>query len=229
IMGFFVQDSWSIMDKVTLNVGLRYDTLALSGADGITRMALKDQFSPRIGVVWDPTQQGRSKIYANYGRYYENIPLDAANRSLSAETQIRALHACDPVAGPAGCDANLRSAGPLGGGLVSSAWLNTGAPYPTPVDPNLKSPATREGVAGGEYEVLPNARVGASYTYRNLVRTVEDMSTTGGLTYFLGNPGEGIGSTFPKATRTYNAVTVFFNKTFADLWRAQVPHTRATP
>jgi len=129
------------------------------------------------------------------------------------------------MAGHASCDANLRSAGPLGGGLVSSSWLNTGAPYPTPVDPNLKSPSTDEVVAGAEYELLANARIGASYTYRNLVRTVEDMSTTGGLTYFLGNPGEGIGSTFPKATRTYNAVTVFFNKTFADLWLAQVSYT----
>jgi outer membrane receptor protein involved in Fe transport len=225
IFGVFVQDSWSILDKVTLNVGVRYDTLNMHDNLGRVGAALNDQWSPRIGVVWDPTQQGRSKIYANYGRYYENIPLDAANRSLSAETQIRALHACDPMAGHASCDANLRSAGPLGGGLVSSSWLNTGAPYPTPVDPNLKSPSTDEVVAGAEYELLANARIGASYTYRNLVRTVEDMSTTGGLTYFLGNPGEGIGSTFPKATRTYNAVTVFFNKTFADLWLAQVSYT----
>jgi outer membrane receptor protein involved in Fe transport len=225
IFGVFAQDSWSIMDKVTLNVGLRYDTLSMKDNLGRVGAALNDQWSPRIGVVWDPTQQGRAKIYANYGRYYENIPLDAANRSLSAETQIRALHACDPMGGHANCDANLRSAAPLGGGLVSSAWLNTGAPYPTPVDPNLKSPSTDEVVAGGEYEVLANARVGASYTYRNLVRTVEDMSTTGGFTYFLGNPGEGIGSVFPKATRKYNAVTVFFTKTFSDLWLAQVSYT----
>src|SRR5262249_26200325 len=51
------------------------------------------------------------------------------------------------------------------------------------------------------------------------------MSTNGGNTYFLGNPGEGIGSPFPKATRKYNAVTVIFNKTFADLWLAQVSYT----
>ena len=29
IIGFFVQDSWSILDKVTLNLGLRYDSLWL--------------------------------------------------------------------------------------------------------------------------------------------------------------------------------------------------------
>ena len=222
ILGTFIQDSWSILDKVTLNVGLRYDTLTMHDNLGRNGVALNDQWSPRIGVVWDPTQQGRSKIYANYGRYFENIPLDAANRSLSAETQIRSNHNCDPMQGHAICDQNNLT-GRAGG--TSIYWANTGAPYPTPVDPNLKSPSTDEIVAGGEYEPLPNARIGASYTYRNLVRTVEDMSTTGGNTYFLGNPGEGIGSTFPKATRQYNAVTVFFNKTFSDLWLAQISYT----
>jgi len=224
ILGFFVQDSWSVLDKVTLNLGIRWDGLTMHDNNGRNGLVLSDQWSPRIGLVWDPTQQGRAKIYANYGRYFENIPLDAANRSLSAETQIRSNHACDPMAGHAVCDqqANLRT-GRAGG--TSVFWANTGAPYPTPVDPNIKSPSTDEVVAGGEYEVIPNARLGASYTYRNLVRTVEDMSTTGGNTYFLGNPGEGIGSTFPKATRTYHAVTVAFNKNFSDLWLAQVSYT----
>ena len=222
IIGFFVQDSWSILDKVTLNVGVRWDGLTMHDNAGRNGLVLSDQWSPRVGLVWDPTQQGRSKVYANYGRYYENVPLDAALRSLSAETQVRSNHACDPMAGHAICDENLRT-GRAGG--TTRFWANTGAPFPTPVDPNIKSPSVDEVVAGAEYEVLPNARLGLSYTYRNLVRTVEDMSTNGGNTYFLGNPGEGIGSPFPKASRKYNAVTAVFNKTFADLWLAQVSYT----
>src|SRR5262249_34572411 len=96
IFGFFVQGNWSIMDKVTLNVCLRWDSLTLQGSDGITRISLHDQWSPRVGVVWDPTQQGRSKIYANYGRYYENIPLDIVSRSSSPQTQILGIHTCRP-------------------------------------------------------------------------------------------------------------------------------------
>jgi hypothetical protein len=224
IAGFFVQDSWSILDKVTLNLGLRYDSLTIKNNEGVVGVSLKDQWSPRIGVVWDPTQQGRAKIFANYGRYFENVPLDAANRSLSAETQIRSNHVCDPMQGHTGCDdpANLR----IGRGVgISQFWANTGAPYPTPVDPDIKSPSTDEIVVGGEYEVIANARLGATWTHRDMHRTVEDMSTTGGATYFLGNPGEGIGNVFPKAVRKYDAVTVAFNKTFADLWLAQVSYT----
>ncbi len=225
ILGFFAQDSWSIMDKVTLNLGVRWDGVVDHDRNGRNGLVLNDQWSPRVGVVWDPTQQGRAKIYANYGRYFENPPLDAAMRSLSAETQVRSNHNCDPLAGHTVCDQpqNLRTGR---NGTISTYWANTGAPFPTPVDPNIKSPSTDEVVAGAEYEVLPNARLGASYTYRNLVRTIEDMSTTGGATYFLGNPGEGIGAgLFPKAQRQYHAVTVVFNKTFADLWLAQVSYT----
>ena len=224
IAGGFVQDSWSIMDKVTVNLGLRYDSLAMQGADGLNRLVLNDQWSPRIGAVWDPTQQGRAKIYANYGIYYENIPLDLANRSLSAEVQPRGAHACNPLtAGRAGCDQNMIpgvfTAGP------AQNWAVTGAPYPSAIDPNIKSPSNEELVAGAEYELIPNARLAASYTHRNYRRALEDMSNTDGQTYFIGNPGEGIADSFPKAKRVYDAVTVSFNKTFSDLWLAQVSYT----
>ena len=228
IVGFFVQDSWSIMDKVTVNLGFRYDSLSLKGDDGVVRIALNDQISPRIGFVFDPTQAGRSKIYANYGRYYEQIPLDIADRELSAEPTIFAWHSttCSPLAqgGVAGCDAATLITSDF---RPSRRWRVNSADQ-VPVDPNLKSTANDEIVAGGEYEIIPNARLGVSYTYRNLVRTVEDMSNDEANTYFIGNPGEGIADTFPHAKRTYNAVTVQFSKTFADLWLAQMSYTFAT-
>ena len=67
--------------------------------------------------------------------------------------------------------------------------------------------------------------LGLTYTYRNLVRTVEDMSNNDGQTYFIGNPGEGIADAFPRATRQYHAVTVLFTRTFSDLWLAQASYT----
>ena len=232
ILGGFIQDSWSILDKVTLNVGLRYDTLTMQGQDGKTRISLGDQLSPRVGLVWDPTQQGRSKLFVNYGRYYEYIPLDIADRSLSSsQSGIIGLHQCDPLqVGRKGCDANTRTDGQffISNGVTQAPnrkWATNGAPYAVYVDPHLKSPANDEIVAGAEYEVLPSARAGLTYTYRNLVRTVEDMSNNDGQTYFIGNPGEGIADAFPRATRKYHAVTVLFTKSFSDLWLAQASYT----
>ena len=229
IIGGFIQDSWSIMDKVTLNLGLRYDALTAKGDDGVARMVLKDQLSPRVGFVWDPTQQGRSKIYASYGRYYENVPLDINDRALSSETQVQGAHNCHPLnQGRAYCDANTRndsSANLAWGTGASRNWVPTGSTTAEPIDPDIKSPSNDEILAGAEYEVLPNARAGISYTYRNLHRTIEDMSNDNANTYFVGNPGEGIASDFPMAKRTYHAVTVQFTKNFADLWLAQVSYT----
>ena len=233
ILGGFIQDSWSVLDKVTLNLGLRFDTLAMQGQDGKTRISLGDQLSPRVGLVWDPTQQGRSKLFVNYGRYYEYIPLDIADRSLSSsQASITGLHQCDPLqVGRQGCDANTRTDGQYFINGVTQApnrkWAAGAGPYASYVDPHLKSPANDEIVAGAEYEVLPSARAGLTYTYRNLIRTVEDMSNNDGQTLFIGNPGEGIGDTFPRAERKYQAVTVLFTKSFSDLWLAQASYTWA--
>ena len=51
------------------------------------------------------------------------------------------------------------------------------------------------------------------------------MSNNNAVTYFLGNPGQGIATNFPKATRKYDAVTFSFVKSFADLWLAQLSYT----
>jgi hypothetical protein len=54
---------------------------------------------------------------------------------------------------------------------------------------------------------------------------VEDMSVDEGLSYFIGNPGKGVGKAFPKAERNYDAGTFYFNKVFSDGWLAQVSYT----
>ena len=43
---------------------------------------------PRLGVVVDPRGNRKSKIYANFGRYNYQMPLDAAIRSLSSELDL---------------------------------------------------------------------------------------------------------------------------------------------
>jgi hypothetical protein len=51
------------------------------------------------------------------------------------------------------------------------------------------------------------------------------MSRDEATTYFLGNPGYGIASDFPKPIRNYDAITLYFTKTFTDEWLAQVSYT----
>ena len=57
-------------------------------------------------------------------------------------------------------------------------------------DPNLKAQYLDEVVAGVEYEVLPDLKIGANYVRRELGRVIEDISTDGGNTYVIANPGD---------------------------------------
>lgn len=246
-IGAFVQDSWSVFDLFTLNAGLRYDSQNLVGDNDTPGLALGNQWSPRVGVLYDFTQQGRSKFYANYARFYESVPLDLVDRQFPGERQVYALRAsryprnlapfvqpgggtCDPLGDPStatinGACFNQNNLLPLlGYPDPNSAVIPTGGER-SPVDPELRPQSSDEFVVGGEYEVFSNGRLGLSYTKRYMNSVIEDMSRDEAATYFIGNPGEGIAKDFPKATRDYDAVTVFFDKTFADLWLAQLSYT----
>ncbi|HEX8438825.1 MAG TPA: TonB-dependent receptor [Archangium sp.] len=236
-LGAFVQDSWSVLDRVTLNAGVRYDTQNIYGTGGALAFTLPDQISPRVGLVYDPTQQGRSKLFASYARYYQNAVLAMVNSQFSNITRVRATRNRAPINGSPGCDPLTQAAPytecrdprnvPVPSGTstgISRQYTQTFA-INSPVDPELKPQSSDELVLGGEYEVLPRASLGASYTRRYMNDVIEDMSINETTNYFIGNPGRGIASQFDKARRDYDAVSVYFTKAFADQWLAQASYT----
>ncbi|ATB31447.1 TonB-dependent receptor [Melittangium boletus DSM 14713] len=229
-LGGFVQDSWSIFDKVTLNVGGRYDTQTLWGLDGKMGLNLPNQWSPRLGLIYDFTQQGRSKLYVNYARFYENVPLDMADLSfpqqrLLSTTLNASCNPSDPAAlapgGACNVDGNRQV---IGNPESPSQYWNAEGGDRVPVDPNIRAQSSDEFVVGAEYEIIVG-RLGLSYTKRYLNDVIEDMSRDDGSTFFLGNPGKGTSSDFPLARRDYDAVNVYYTKAFANSWLAQVSYT----
>ena len=145
-VGGFVQDSWSIIDRVTLNAGVRYDTQTSTAADGKLAFTLPNQWSPRVGLIYD-SRTGRAKLFANYARYYESVPLDMVDRSFP-ERGVSSTYnspACDPrrpgtqQRGVCTGDANRHA--------QATRWTPTapGAPRANraPVDPDIRpSPRT---------------------------------------------------------------------------------------
>src|SRR6185436_17654053 len=161
-IGGFLQDSWAILDRVTVNLGLRYDSQYIYNSDGVLGVALPYQFAPRAGFIWDPTQVGRAKLFGSYARYYSSVPLDLADRSLSGDPQVQSVHdatVCDP-----------RKADQVKGSCLSDASRVV------QVDPDLQPSSTHEIVVGGEYQILGESRIGLSYTRRWLSNIIEDMS-----------------------------------------------------
>jgi outer membrane receptor protein involved in Fe transport len=236
-VGGFLQDSWTIANRVTVNAGLRYDVQSLYGGDGSLAFILGNQFSPRVGLVVDPLANGQMKIFANYAQYYEQVPLNLLDRAFPPERRYRAIRYATLPDGSAGCDPTTLEG--QRGNCADDAYivrtgeasrnpsrLYTGGKVENePVDPNIQPQSSSEIVFGAEYEVMANTRVSAMYTHREMGAVIEDMSRDDGATYFLGNPGLGFAKEFPKPVRNYDGVTVALTRAFSDGWLAQASYT----
>lgn len=87
----FAQDDWKVSDRVTLNLGVRYEYLSnpaerhgrqsnfdlttgrlvlASGSNDSLTNTDKTNFSPRLGLAWDINGNGRSVIRGGYGIFY---------------------------------------------------------------------------------------------------------------------------------------------------------------
>jgi hypothetical protein len=228
-VGGFAQDSFNLFDQVTLNAGLRYDAQFLYAGDGSRSISLPNEWSPRIGAIYDFTHEGRSRIFANYARYYESVPLDIMDRVGTGEPQAISAYdptACDPRDPARPCTGNGTRI-PIGqalGKAPNNNWFVVSAGRAA-IDPDLKPQSSDELVLGAEYEVLPRGRLGLSYTKRWVNEIIEDMSRDEGNTVFIGNPGRSIAKDFPRPERNYDAVTLYFSKLFSRHWLAEASYT----
>ena len=173
----YIQDTWRPASNVTLNLGFRMETQKLFNADGGVSGNIDDNESPRVGLVWDPTNEGRAKIFAHYGRFYETIPMDIVIRSFGGEISIFAYNV-SPSPDVVFNDDTVRPSRFLGGGISD-------------VDPATQGEYLDELVFGGEMEVKTGLSIGVKYIQRDLKNVVEDALSANGH-YFIGNPGKGL-------------------------------------
>ena len=73
---------------MTLNFGVRCEEFENNNA-GETFIKVDDQYAPRVGAIWDPSGQGRSKLYASYGLYYLPIASNTNIRMAGVEFDQR--------------------------------------------------------------------------------------------------------------------------------------------
>ncbi len=196
----FLRDSWQPMPNLTFNVGLRYEEQRLRYAEalrgtvdpftgnplGTNAMVLDGMWAPRAGVVYDWTQEGRSRAFAHWGRFYEAIPMDINNRSFGGETlyeQRYTLEQCGPSDPGTGM--------PRGGGC-SGTPASGESVYGSGVlvAPDIKAQYMDEWLAGAEMEIIDDTTLGIALQRRSLGRILEDLSVDGAQTYILANPGE---------------------------------------
>jgi hypothetical protein len=189
----FLQESYSPLSNLTLNLGVRWETQSLQDYRGNNALGIYDNIAPRVGVIFDPSKEGRSKIFAHYGRYYESIPMALSDRGFGGLGTLIS----------AGSGPSLADAFPV---QVLTGDMLT-------VQKGLKGSYNDEIVVGGQYEVLRDLVAGVTFIDRWLGRAIEDtydpVNPNGGPTLLVNPAG---------ATRTYQAVQLTANKRFARHW-----------
>lgn len=162
-VGFYLQDSWKPAPNLTVNAGLRWDQQSVDNWAGETVLKMTAEWQPRLGVVWDPSGNRTSKIYASAGRFYYSLPTNLAVLGWGGGTTFSVTYNFDPVDTTHDPDV-------IGHGRpsvsVSDAYI--------PVDSGLKGSYQDELTLGMEKLITPTLSVGLKGTYRRLGRVIED-------------------------------------------------------
>ncbi len=196
---FFLQDTYSPsgLRNLSLNVGVRYELQKVYDAAGSPFLSA-DNLAPRFGAVFDPMNDGRSKISASYGRYFEAVPLDIAARYFGGENWV------DRTGVPPGSCGNQNISTWTGAG----EWRNcTIPPVGNPMNAtdaaggygvvnntaqrqsHLQGQFQNEVVATVEREIVEDLTARIDYTHRWMGTIVEDGYGDQTFTLVLGNPG----------------------------------------
>src|SRR5262249_59513260 len=79
----FYNDNWLIGARLTANLGVRYDRN--KGADSAGRIVANDSaWSPRLGIVWDPTGDQKWSVNGSFAKYVAAISNSIADSTSPA-------------------------------------------------------------------------------------------------------------------------------------------------
>ncbi len=247
MMGLFVQDSWNVFDRLTVNFGVRFEDQNSHASDKsrffepnetIIHFGLLDQISPRLGFTFDILGNGTSKLFGSYGRFYEMMPLDMNNRQFGGEVDIQYYYRFtvgDPL--------TVNPDKALAYRIYEAGSSASSFPEPDKANKGLDAQYVEEFIVGFENQFATDLSVSVRGVWKRLGMVIEDGSFDGGSTYFLFNPGRqfAVGQTnpntglprelyidgFPEAKRDYKALEIMLNKRFSNNYMFTASYTYA--
>lgn len=148
----YLQDTWT-MDRLTINAGLRAERWRHFASDGSRIANFKWDLAPRISTTYDVRGDGRSKVFAFYGRYYDPIRNDMSDFA-------------GALTGPLNNE-QIR---------VGDEWITfrTRGPGDAQISPNTKTPYTDEYMIGASTTIGSSIGLSATLTHRVSKDIMED-------------------------------------------------------
>jgi len=240
----YLQDSWTISNKFTLNFGVRAEAEYIpSYSDNPDFVDVKpiewgfgDKIAPRLGFVYDVNGDSSFKVFGSFGIYYDVMKLAMAAGSYGGFKWKTAYY---PL--------NTFNWDQIGAGYdLGTPWAVVDYRIPSfdSTDPNMKPMSQMELSGGVEKKLADNLSLSTRVVYKNLLWAIEDIGvlTSAGELYYTTNPGgefitdvwaqsraDGVipqgAPDIPKAKRTYIGVNIALDKRFSDNWMGGVSYT----
>ena len=186
---FFVNDAWQLSNKLSVNLGLRFDKN--DGVDSSGSSVVDDsRWSPRVAMTWDPSGSGNLTVNASYATYVAGVSNSIANSGSSAGSPARYdFQYLGPTVNMDPSAALMTSAQALrvlfdwfnaNGGTTRTAIVTQLPGVNTRIADGLKSPAVNE-VSGGVTRRVGERGVvrvdGVFRAFQDFYATRVDMST----------------------------------------------------
>lgn len=213
----FFQDKWQPTNRLTLNLGLRMEKEAIPAFNQNAidlKWGFTDKLAPRIGAAYALTADGKTKVSAFWGRFFDRLKFSlpqgsfggnfyhvsyfyiTSDKPASFYTVPNLKGSFDFPAGgrcPIGltgansyvCDQDYR----IASNTPEASAFDHGA-----VDETVKPYRQTEFTVEFQREVMRSTVFTARYLHRNLDTAIEDAGifTAAGEAYVIGNPGEGL-------------------------------------
>lgn len=214
----FIQDKYQPNRRLTFNLGVRVEKENLPSFNqypSAINFNWNDKIAPRLGIAYDLMGDGRTRIFASYGRFFDRLKF-ALPRGLfggdvfledyfeifpgDTVTSFNISTVVGSFSGPSVCPATGTIAPGARSRCQRNLRVNANEPGASPflngaVDPDLRPFQQTEITFGVEHQLSNNYVFRARYTHKNVDEAVEDagiINALGSEAYIIGNPGRGL-------------------------------------